>query len=64
MTDASFHIASQAERCTLNLCGDWHLGKAPDATALCDAIPHECKTVMLSTETLGTWDSSLAIVLL
>jgi len=48
----------------LHLCGDWQLGHTPEGESLCAAIPANCKTVILDTEELTQWDSSLAVALL
>lgn len=64
MTDPSFAIESESDPCLLQLRGDWRLGKAPESTTLCEAIPSDCKKVSLTTDELGEWDSSLAAVLL
>lgn len=64
MTDASFLIALQSEHCTVQLCGDWQLGKAPAGVTLSDALAPNCKTVVITTEKIGDWDSSLVIFLL
>lgn len=64
MTTASFYAESHDHRCTLHVCGDWELGTAPEGAAICEAIPPGTHELHLSTEELGTWDSSLAIALL
>lgn len=49
---------------TLQLRGDWQLGKTPDSDELAQAIPAGCRQIVLDTRQLGHWDSSLAISLL
>nr|WP_238582466.1 ABC transporter permease [Cellvibrio sp. OA-2007] len=48
----------------LRLSGDWQLGDSPDGESLCAAVPENCKTLVVDTDELGEWDSSLASALL
>lgn len=64
MTEASFHLETHEMHCKLSVCGDWHLGKTPDPTALTADITPDIKELELVTTELGQWDSSLAITLL
>lgn len=48
----------------LHLSGDWHLGETPEGESLCAAIPANCKNIILDTQELAQWDSSLAVALL
>lgn len=57
--------ANQAEATAkLHICGDWQLGHTPEGTSLCEAIPANCKNIILDTQELTQWDSSLATALL
>jgi phospholipid/cholesterol/gamma-HCH transport system permease protein len=64
MTAASFTAEVDNHRCVLQICGEWHLGKSPDSAEICAAIPAESQEVVVATEKLEAWDSSLAIALL
>lgn len=64
MTDASFTIEPVDEGCRLQLRGDWRLGNTPAGAELCEAIPEDCAKLILATDELGQWDSSLAMALL
>lgn len=64
MTFVNFRTEVQDNICTLHLCGDWQLGKAPDGDALCATVSESCTEVKLTAAELGQWDSSLAIALL
>jgi phospholipid/cholesterol/gamma-HCH transport system permease protein len=64
MTTARFFVESQANRSHLHLCGDWQLGDTPDSAELCAAIAPDSIEVVLITNELGLWDSSLSIALL
>lgn len=64
MTQASFHAESEDNNCTLHIGGEWRLGSTPDGADICGAIPPACKTIVLQTTELDSWDSSLAIALL
>lgn len=64
MTLASFEVDAQGSRCILKLQGEWALGSTPDGADICAAIPRSTEEVVLATDALGAWDSSLAIALL
>lgn len=64
MPSDNYRIDSNADSCTLHLCGNWQLGQSPDGESLCTGIPSQSKAVKLQCEELGTWDSSLAMALL
>lgn len=62
-----YHIEqdnSRPDHCELSLVGNWHLGKTPAAAELIEALPPNCRTLVLTTRELQQWDSSLAITLL
>jgi phospholipid/cholesterol/gamma-HCH transport system permease protein len=64
MTRARFHMDCQQQQCSLTIAGCWELGAAPDGAALCDALPGDCRHLLLNTEQLQGWDSSLVMALL
>lgn len=53
-----------AETAHLHICDQWQLGHTPEGSSLCAAIPAGCKSLILITDQLTHWDSSLAIALL
>jgi phospholipid/cholesterol/gamma-HCH transport system permease protein len=56
--------ADEPSRYELFLTGQWQLGSTPAASELIDSIPSECTEIVLNTQDLEQWDSSLAVVLL
>lgn len=64
MTRARFHMECHQQHCTLAVAGSWELGNAPDGATLCNALPPVCEHLVLATDNLQHWDSSLVIALL
>jgi phospholipid/cholesterol/gamma-HCH transport system permease protein len=64
MTQAKFEIQMLQTDCHIALSGDWQLGHALDADSICAAIPSQSRSVIIDTQALGLWDSSLAVALL
>lgn len=64
MTKASFNVENNDTQSTLFLCDDWELGTTPDIDAIQNSIPTDTKKLIINTEKLGQWDSSLAVATL
>jgi phospholipid/cholesterol/gamma-HCH transport system permease protein len=56
--------ADESSRSVLFLTGHWQLGATPAAAEIIDALPVDSTELILNTQELEQWDSSLAAVML
>lgn len=64
MSQISYRIDQTNTPPQLEIIGDWQLGSAPDGASLARACAEYPEELVVRADTVGSWDSSLAIALL